>query len=121
MVNSSGWLEYFANDANANCYALVIAQEDRLLVPVVCLYEVFKRLYQQFGKEAALQGISRLYRGQVVAISDEIAFMTADQSFEHHLSMTYSVILTTARVHDAMLWTQDTHFAGLEGMKYTLK
>ncbi|MEZ0396311.1 MAG: type II toxin-antitoxin system VapC family toxin [Anaerolineales bacterium] len=121
VVDSSGWLEYFANGAHANFYAPVIAQEDKLLVPVVCLYEVFRRLHQQFGKEAALQGISRLYRGQIVAISDEIALLAADLSLEHHLPMADSFILATARLHDATLWTQDAHFAGLENVKYIPK
>ncbi|MFN3310053.1 MAG: type II toxin-antitoxin system VapC family toxin, partial [Anaerolineales bacterium] len=92
-----------------------------LLVPVICLYEVFKRLYQQFGKEAALQGVSRLYRGQIVPVSDEIVLLGAQLALKHHLSMANSIIYATARAHNATLWTQDAHLSGLEGVKYIEK
>jgi predicted nucleic acid-binding protein len=90
-------------------------------VSVISLYEVFKRLYPQRGKEAALEGISRLYRGQIIAINDEIALLGAQLALEHHLAMADSMIYATARAHNATLWTQDVHFAGLEGVRYVEK
>lgn len=93
VVDSSGWLEYFADGQNADFFAPVIEDEDNLLVPVICLYEVFKRLWQQRGQEAAWQGISCLYRGRVVPISDEIALLGAQLSLEHGLALADSLIL----------------------------
>mgnify|MGYP001129666669 CR=1 FL=1 len=121
VVDSSGWLEYFADGKNAAFFAPAIEDEANLLVSVISLYEVFKRLYQQRGKEAALEGISRLYRGQIIAISDEIALLGAQLALEHHLAMADSMIYATARAHNATLWTQDVHFAGLEGVRYVEK
>jgi predicted nucleic acid-binding protein len=37
------------------------------------------------------------------------------------LPMVDSIILATARAHNAILWTQDEHFNGLEGVKYIPK
>ncbi len=121
VVDSSGWLEYFANGATADFFAPAIEDEEKLLVPVICLYEVFKRLHQQRGKEAALQGISRLYRGRIVPITDEIALLGAQLALEHNLAMADSLIYATARAHNATLWTQDAHFAGLEDVRYVEK
>jgi len=35
--------------------------------------------------------------------------------------MADSVILATAQLHNATLWTQDEHFKALEGVKYIAK
>ncbi len=121
VVDSSGWLEYLADGLNADFFAPVIQREEELLVPVICLYEVFKRLHQLLGEEAALQGVSRLYRGLVIPISDEIALLGAQLSLQHHLSLADSLIYATARAHEATLWTQDEHFQGLEGVRFVEK
>lgn len=118
VVDSSGWLEYFANGQNADFFAPAIEDEDQLLVPVICLYEVFKRLWQQLGRENALLGVSHLYRGEVVPIRDEIALLGAQFSLEHNLSLADSLIYATARMYNAILWTQDAHFVGLENVQY---
>ena len=121
VVDSSGWLEYLANSSNAPFFAPAIQDEQRLLVPTICLYEVFKRLYQQLGKEAALEGVSRLYRGEIMELDDEIALLAAQLSLAHHLPLVDSIILATARSQDATLWTQDEHFKDLPGVQYIEK
>jgi predicted nucleic acid-binding protein len=62
-----------------------------------------------------------LYRGQLAALSDEIALQAALLSLEHKLPLADSVILATARLHQATLWTQDEHFKGLPGVEYIKK
>ena len=42
VVDSSGWLEYFTDGANADASKSVIQDETHLIFPTVCLYEVFK-------------------------------------------------------------------------------
>jgi len=121
VVDSSGWLEYLANSSNAPFFAPAIQDEQRLLVPTICLYEVFKRLYQQLGKVAALEGVSRLYRGEIMELDDEIALLAAQLSLAHHLPLADSIILASARSQDATLWTQDEHFKDLPGVQYIEK
>lgn len=121
VVDSSGWLEYFANAGNAEFFTPAIRDEENLLVPSICLYEVFKRICQQQGKQAALEGISRLYRGRIVDLSDEVALQAAQLSLTHNLPMADSIILATARMFDATLWTQDDHFKNIEGVEYIEK
>ena len=118
LVDSCGWLEYFANESNASFFSPAIVDEEHLIVPTICLFEVFKRMSIQRGTEDALEAISRLYRGIIVDMSDEIALEAAQISLELKLPMADSVILATARTRKATLWTQDEHFKGLEGVRY---
>ncbi|MFB5652058.1 DUF5615 family PIN-like protein [Leptospira wolffii] len=37
---------------------------------------------------------------------------------EYKIPMTDSIILATARKHNATLWTRDEDFIGLDGIKY---
>ncbi len=121
VVDSSGWLEYFADGSNADFFALAITDEPNLVVPTICMFEVFKRLSIQRGKEAALQALGVLYRGQMAALSDEIALQAALLSLENKLPLADSVILATARTYQATLWTQDGHFKDLPGVEYVEK
>lgn len=121
VVDSSGWLEYFADGGNVDFFAPAITDEANLVVPTICIFEVFKKLCLQLGKEAALQAIGMLYRGQLAALSDEIALQVALLSMDYKLPMADSVILATARANNATLWTQDEHFKDLAGVEYIEK
>jgi len=121
VVDSSGWLEYFADGSNADFFAPAITDEPNLVVPTICMFEVFKRLSLQRGKEAALQAMGMLYRGQLAALSDEIALQAALLSMEYKLPLADSAILSTARAYQATLWTQDEHFKDLPGVEYIEK
>ena len=43
VVDSSGWLEYFADETNADFFAKAIENIEDLIVPAISIYEVFKR------------------------------------------------------------------------------
>ena len=121
VVDSSGWLEYFGDGANADFFAPVIEALDDLLVPTISLYEVFKRVLQQRGESAALEAVSAMRQGIVVPIDEVIALEAAHLSVMHKLPMADSMILATARLHDAELWTQDVDFKGLPAVHYVAK
>ncbi len=121
VVDSCGWLEYFADGDKADFYASAITDEASLVVPTICIYEVFNKLSLQLGKEAALQAMGLLYRGHLAALNDEIALQAALLSIDHKLPLADSVILATAYAHEATLWTQDEHFKGLICVEYIEK
>ena len=118
VVDSSGWLEYFGAGKNAGFFAAAIEDTDQLLVPVICIYEVFKRVLQQSGLGAAQTHIADMYSGRVIDLDAPLAMSAAKLSTEMKLPMADSIILATARSLDATLWTQDEHFKGFEGVKY---
>lgn len=121
VVDSSGWLEYFADGPNADFFAPAIEATEQLLVPVICIYEVFKRILQQKGLGAAETRIADLYKGAVIELTPSLAISAAVISDTLKLPLADSIILATARSLDATLWTQDDHFQGLAGVKYIAK
>jgi len=118
IVDSCGWLEYFADGKNAEVFAPIIENTAELLVPVVSLYEVFKRVLQQRDESAALQAIALMQQGQTVPLSVEISLLAAKLSVDYRLPMADSMILATARQHNATLWTQDIDFAHVKDVKF---
>ncbi len=121
VVDSSGWLEYFADGPNASFFAPAIERPARLLVPSLSLFEVFKRIYRQRGEGPALQAVALMAQGTVVDLDAALALVAARTSAELKLPLADSVILATARLHGAMLWTQDADFAGMNGVHYVEK
>lgn len=118
VIDSSGWLEYFANGRNADFFAPAILDTDELVVPAISIYEVFKRILRDRSERDALSMIAIMSRGLIIPLDMEISLNAAELSIELKLPMADSIILATARAHNAVLWTQDSDFRGLEGVEY---
>ena len=118
IVDSSGWLEYFADGENASFFEPPILRTAELLVPSITLYEVFKRVYQQRGESEALVAVALMQQGSVVDFDATLALSAARLSAEVKLPMADSIILATAHASGAILWTQDTDFEGMDDVRY---
>jgi predicted nucleic acid-binding protein len=118
VVDSSAWLEYFADGHNAEFFADAIEQTEKLLVPSLTLLEVFKRVLQQRDESDAIQAVGVMQQGKVVDLDGALALTAARISIEEKLPLADSVILATARAHSAMLWTQDSDFKRFENVQY---
>ena len=121
VVDSSGWVEYFTRGSNAGFFIPPVQDLENLLVPTICIYEVFKRLILETGQENALQAVGIMSLGSIVDLDRKIAVDAAQLSINLKLAMADSIILATAREHEAVLWTQDAHFKSIEGIKYIEK
>jgi len=121
IVDSSGWLEYFADGPNAEFFAPAIENTSNLIVPSLSLYEVFKTILQQRGEGDALQAVAVMIQGAVVDLDLDLALSAARVSVDLELPMADSVMLSTAQAHKAILWTQDADFKGIEGVRYIEK
>jgi predicted nucleic acid-binding protein len=121
VVDSSGWLEYFADGTNAGFFAPVVGDLSDLIVPTLSLHEVFKNVLQQRGEGDALQAVAVMMQGAVVDLSAGLALSAARTSVEMNLPVADSIILATALAHGATLWTQDADFEGIAGVKYIEK
>lgn len=121
VVDSSGWLEYLADGENGTFFAHPIQDIDNLIVPTICLYEVFKHALARAGEEEALHAMGVMSLGHVVELNRDLALDAARISLKRKLAMADSAILATAQFYDAILWTQDEHFKGLKGVKYVAK
>ncbi len=118
VVDSSGWLEFFGDGPNASFFAPPIQKLPELIVPTVSLYEVFKRVLQQRDEGQALQAIALMEQGTVVDLNAALALAAAKLSTDLRLPMGDSIILATARAFEAVLWSQDADFEGMEGVRY---
>ena len=121
VVDSSGWLEYFADGPNAAFFAAAIEKPANLVVPTISLYEVFKRVLQQRDHGEALQVVAVMRQGRVADLTESLALASARLSVKHGLPMADSIMLATAQMWDAVLWTQDSDFEGLPGVRYIAK
>ena len=121
VVDSSGWLEYFADGPNADFFAPTIEKLHELVGPTISIYEVFKRILQQKDEASALQAVAVMHQGEVVDLTAPLALGAARLSRELSLPMADSIMLITAHVHEAWLWTQDADFESVAGVKYIAK
>ena len=117
VVDSSCWIEFFADSPRADLFAPAIEQVHLLVVPVVTIYEVVKKLVRESGEDVASRALSLMQRGQVVAVDLSVALAASKTG----LPMADSLIYATAQAHGAVLWTQDNHFDGLPGVKFFSK
>ena len=114
VVDSSGWLEYFIGSARAALFAPAIEDAQNLIVPIITIYEVFKKVHRERGDNAALQVASTMQSGTVIDLDLSIVLDAARLK----LPLADSIIYATALRHGATLWTQDEHFDGLPSVRY---
>jgi toxin FitB len=118
LVDSCGWLEYFADGPNASFFAPPLEDEESLIVPTICLLEVFGKVLMERGEPAALQSASAMSRGRLVALDAGLALAAAKLGADLRLPLTDSVILATAQAAKATVWTQDADFRNIDGVRY---
>jgi len=118
VVDSSAWLSYFAGDSNARLFAKPIETLDKLLVPSITLTEVFKSVVRQRNEESALEVVAHMEQGTVIALDGELAINAAVFGVELKLPLADSIIYAIARKYDAVVWTQDADFKGLDSVKF---
>ena len=121
LVDSSGWLEFFADGPNARYFAEPLSDPDRLVVPTVSLYEVFRVVLRERGEDDAVRAAALMGRGREVALSSSLALEAARLAHGERLAMADGIILATARRTRATLWTQDADFEGIAGIRYFTK
>jgi len=118
IVDSSGWLAYFADEPNAKHFVSPLKDTDSLVVPTITVYEVFKVVLRESSENEALQATAAMLKGTVVDLTVPLAIAVSKLSLEKGLPMADSIILTIAKAYDAILWTQDSDFKNMAGVKY---
>ena len=121
IVDSSGWIEYFIESSNAHFFAPLIEDTKTLIVPSISLYEVFKKLLIETNESTAFQAISQMQIGKVIVLDEPLAVNAARIGFDLKLALADSVILATARLFNATLYTQDEHFKNIPNVKFISK
>ncbi|OEU60708.1 MAG: twitching motility protein PilT [Desulfobacterales bacterium PC51MH44] len=121
IVDSSGWLAFFADEPNAKHFLLPLKDTASLVVPAVTIYEVIRVVFRESSENEALQAAVAMQKGTVVDLTAKLAINASKLSLQHGLPMADSIILATARVFNATIWTQDSDFKSISGVKYFSK
>jgi predicted nucleic acid-binding protein len=121
LVDSSAWLAYFADEPTADFFAKAIEDYDLMIVPSVCIYEVFKVILRERGEDDAFSAVAAMEQGLVVDLDADLAMEAASVGLEEGLAFADSVIYTIAKKHNATIWTQDSHFADKAGVRFKAK
>ncbi|MBW1728941.1 MAG: type II toxin-antitoxin system VapC family toxin [Deltaproteobacteria bacterium] len=118
IVDTSGWLAYFADEPNAKHFLTPLNDAASLVVPTVTIYEVFKVVLRESSENEALQAAVAMRKGRVVDLTASMAIAASKLSLEHNLPMADSIILATAKEFEATIWTQDSDFKNIDDVKY---
>ena len=121
VVDTSGWLDYFAGGRNSKKFSAPIKAIDKLVVPTICIYELSKIILRESDENHLLQALAAIQKGEVVALTPLISTAAARVSVKYKLPMAGSIIYTTARQFNATVWTQDIDFKGLPNANYLPK
>jgi predicted nucleic acid-binding protein len=118
LVDSCGWLEYLAEGPNASFFAEPLEDLESLIVPSICILEVSKKILQQRSRTEALEVATAMQQGKVIPLGALLALDAATLGLRHKLPLADAVILATARASNALIWTQDSDFDGLDDVNY---
>lgn len=118
VVDSSGWIEYLLDSPRADLFAQAIEQRDKLLVPVIALYEVHKILSRRMPADVVAACLDVMRLGRVLDLTDRRAVAAADVAIKHQLAMADAVMYSLALEHKATFWTLDVDYQGLPGVNY---
>jgi len=113
VLDSSGWLEFFADGPHAEEFATRLRQPASIVTPTVAIYEVYKWIKRERSEEEALQAVAAMKKTKIIDLTEELALTAADLSLAHGLPMADSIMLAAARAHNAQLVTTDAGFDGV--------
>ncbi len=118
VVDSCGWIDFFIDGPRAGRYAKHLKTGADLIVPMVTIYEVYKKIKRDSSEESALVAVARMKQGNLVPLNESIALHAADLGLAHGLPMADAIVYATARSAGATVATHDSHFKGLEGVSF---
>jgi toxin FitB len=121
VVDSSAWIEFFTGGPTARFFEAPILATGDLVVPTMVLLEVYRHIRRHRGRDEALKAVAGMKQGTVQDLDERLALYAGEIGVEYGLPLADSVILATTRVHEATLWTQDSDFEGMEGVRFQKK
>lgn len=121
LVDSSAWMEYFADGKNAKHFAPIIQDLKNLVVSVINVSEVYKKISRHRDENSAIQAIAVMQQAEVLEITSQVAIEGSKISIQNKIPITDSLIIASARSVGAKIWTQDYDFKGLDNVMFFKK
>lgn len=116
IVDSIGWIEYFANGALADVYEKYLLDPDQIVTPSIIFYEVYKKVKRERGEENALTAAAQLMKTEIVPLDSNLALLAGDCSLSNSLPMADAIIYATALHKGCTVVTSDEHFKDLDNV-----
>lgn len=123
LIDSYGWIEYFADGPLAESYASYVekANTENTVTPVIVVYEVYRKIKNAKGEQKALEAYAQMSCTKIAELTSILALKAADISIALSLGMADSIILATAKEHNAQIITSDQHLKDVHGVKFIKK
>jgi len=123
LIDSYGWIEYFGDGPLADSYAAFVekADEKGTVTPTIVIYEVYRRIRSLRGEEKALEAYAQMSRTKIVDLTSSLCLDAADVSMNLNLGMADSIIIATAKAHNAQIITSDEHLKKMDRVKFISK
>lgn len=118
VVDSSGWIEYFIDTANADNFAEAIEKTELLIVPALAFFEVHRFLSRNTDAARRDECLEIMCRGKVINLTTQRAIAASDAAQKHRLAMADAVMYSIAREFNATFWTQDVDYKDLPGVSF---
>ena len=120
VVDTSSWIEWFADSPVGRRLIPYMPTKEKLLVPTIVQLELTKWLMRVSPSRLA-DAIRSTNECHVIVLDTPIALRAASIGREYKLATADAVIYATALEHDADLLTCDAHFTDLPGVLYIPK
>ena len=123
LIDSYGWIEYFADGPLAESYAAFIEKADteKTVTPTIVIYEVYRKIKSMRGEQKALEAYAQMSRTKIVELTSLISLKAADISITLNLGMADSIIVATAKAYNTDIVTSDEHLKNIERVKFINK
>jgi len=120
LLDSSGWIEFLGGTKRADLFEPALKTE-RLIVPTIVRYEVGRYVLDHSGEVARELAIRAMAKFEQVAVDTAAADEASLLAAKHKMAMADALIYAVARAQEAELWTQDSHFEHLPGVRFFKK
>jgi len=117
VVDSSGWIEFYKGGPDGARFQPAM-QPGKMIVPSIVVCEIQRFVLGRGSTDSFQKGLQALFRHSIADLTAELATFAAQLGVKHKLALADSIIYATARAHSATLWTMDSHFEGLPGVRY---
>ena len=120
LIDSYGWIEYFAEGPLVDKYAQFVeeASADNTVTPTIVIYEVYRKIKGLKGEEKAFEAYAQISRTRVIELTEPLSLEAADISLKLSLGMADSIIVATAKAFNAEIITSDRHLKEMEKVKF---
>jgi predicted nucleic acid-binding protein len=116
VVDSSGWVEHFADGPLAGGFTPFLTDPDKIVTPTLVLYEVYRWARRHGGDREAMEIVGHLEHTRFAVADVSTAIAAAELSIDHGLAAADALIYAAARLEGLELVTADTDFRGLPGV-----